>query len=79
VHASLGNPRLVYKRHAAWTLIHTSHPVFGARATVKFRRWIARAAIAEPDRDWFTVQPGEVPCEACLDAIQPPERRRAAQ
>ena len=33
--------------------------------------------IAEPDRDWFTVQPGEVPCERCLDAIQPPERKAA--
>jgi len=33
--------------------------------------------IAEPDRDWFTVRPGEVPCEACLDAIQPAERRAA--
>jgi len=27
--------------------------------------------IAEPDRDWFTVQPGEVLCEGCRDAIQP--------
>jgi hypothetical protein len=27
--------------------------------------------IAEPDRDWFTVQLGEVPCEGCRDAIRP--------
>ena len=33
--------------------------------------------IADPDRDWFTVEPGEVPCEDCLDAIQPAERRAA--
>jgi hypothetical protein len=33
--------------------------------------------IADPDRDWFTIRPGEVPCEDCLDAIQPPERRAA--
>jgi hypothetical protein len=33
--------------------------------------------IAEPDRDWFTVQPGEPPCDACLDAVQPAERRAA--
>lgn len=33
--------------------------------------------IPDRGRDWFTVQPGEVPCEACLDAIQPSERRAA--
>jgi hypothetical protein len=33
--------------------------------------------VAEPDRDWFTLQPGEVPCEHCLDAIRPAERRAA--
>jgi hypothetical protein len=27
--------------------------------------------VAEPDRDWFDVLPGEIPCEACLAAIQP--------
>jgi hypothetical protein len=27
--------------------------------------------IAEPGRDWFDVPAGEVPCEACLAAIQP--------
>ena len=27
--------------------------------------------IAERNRDWFIVLPGEVPCEACLAAIQP--------
>ena len=26
---------------------------------------------ADPDRDWFDVLPGEIPCEACLAAIQP--------
>ena len=26
--------------------------------------------IAERNRDWFTVLPGEVPCEDCLAAIQ---------
>ncbi len=31
--------------------------------------------IADPECDWFTVRPGEVPCEDCLDAIQPPARR----
>jgi hypothetical protein len=29
------------------------------------------------ERDWFTVQPGEVPCEHCLDAIQPRQGRAA--
>jgi hypothetical protein len=34
--------------------------------------------IAEPDRDWFDdVPPGELPCEACRDAIQPDVERRA--
>lgn len=33
--------------------------------------------IAVLERDWFTVQPGEVPCEACLDAIRPRESRAA--
>jgi hypothetical protein len=29
--------------------------------------------IADPGRDWFDVPPREVPCEACLAAIQPPK------
>jgi uncharacterized protein (UPF0212 family) len=33
--------------------------------------------ILVPDRDWFMVQPGEVPCEDCRDEIQPAWRRAA--
>ena len=35
--------------------------------------------IAEPDRDWFTVPAGELPCEACRDAIQPDVERRGSR
>ena len=32
--------------------------------------------IAEPERDWFDVPSGELPCEDCQDAIQPDVARR---
>jgi hypothetical protein len=54
--------------------IHAIHDADGQIACSYTRK---AEDIADPDRDWFTVQAGEVPCGNCLDAIQPHERRAA--
>lgn len=56
--------------------IHAVHDADGQIACSYARK---AEDIAEPYRDWFDVPPGEVPCEACLDAIQPDVERRAAR
>ncbi len=56
--------------------IHAVHVADGQIACPYIRK---AGDIAEPDRDWFDVQPGELPCDDCLNAIQPDVERRAAR
>lgn len=42
--------------------VHVSDGVVACGYTAK------AGDVPDPDRDWFTVLPGEVPCEACFQA-----------
>jgi hypothetical protein len=48
--------------------IHAAHVADGEVACGYARK---DGDLAEPDRDWFGVLPGEIPCEACRAAIRP--------